>query len=398
MRGARIMRASMNARQKKRLNVARVASFIMSVVGDDMHAKRVLSLADASLGVIHAASLAVSAIGQALAQAKGLKAKHAIKQVDRLLSNKNIGIWNWFGYWVPYIVGSRSEIVVALDWTEFDKDDQSTLAIYMVTHHGRATPLMWMTVVKSELAGQRNAHEDLLLMRFQKFLPKETAVTVLADRGFGDADLYTLHWSLGFNHIIRFRGNITVTNSKGESRPAVEWLFPNGRARILRDATVTARGIPVAAVVCVWAKGMKEPWFLACGEGCRTKKAAAIVKLYGRRFTIEEGFRDSKDIRFGMGLSSTRVGIPERRDRLLLLSAVAVALLTLLGAAGENVGFDRYLKANTVKRRTHSLFTQGCYYYGAIPNMPAGELKLLMDEFARLLSEQPAFNQLFGVL
>ncbi len=122
------------------------------------------------------------------------------------------------------------------------------------------------------------------------------------------------------------------------------------------------------------------------------------MKLYGRRFTIEEGFRDSKDIRFGMGLSSTRVGIPARRDRLLLLSAIAVALLTLLGAAGENVGFDRYLKANTVKRRTHSLFTQGWYYYGAIPNMPVDELKLLMDEFARLLHEQPAFNQLFGVL
>lgn len=388
----------MSAGRKKHLNAARVASFVMSVVGDDMHAKRVLSLANASLGAMHAASLAVSTIGQALAQAKGLKAKHAIKQVDRLLSNKQIVIWNWFGHWVPYVVGSRSEIVVALDWTEFDKDDQSTLAIYMVTRHGRATPLMWMTVVKSELAGQRNAHEDLLLMRFQKFLPKGTDVTVLADRGFGDADLYTLHWNLGFNHIIRFRGNITVTNSKGESKPAIEWLSPSGRARILRNVTVTARGVPIAAVVCVWAKGMKEPWFLACGDGCLLKNAAAIVKLYGRRFTIEEGFRDSKDIRFGMGLSSTRVGIPARRDRLLLLSAIAVVLLTLLGAAGENIGFDRFLKANTVKRRTHSLFTQGCYYYGAIPNMPVNELKLLMEEFARLLHEQPAFNQLFGVL
>ena len=55
------MREGMNAREKKRLNVARVVSFVMSVVGDDMHAKRVLSLADASLGAIHAASLAVSA-------------------------------------------------------------------------------------------------------------------------------------------------------------------------------------------------------------------------------------------------------------------------------------------------------------------------------------------------
>ncbi len=388
----------MNRRQKTSLNAARVASFVISIVGDDMHAKRILSLTNASLGAIHGASLAVSTIGQALAQAKGLNAKHAVKQVDRLLSNKGINVWNWFAEWVPYVIASRSEVVVALDWTEFDKDDQSTLAIYMITRHGRATPLMWMSVIKSEMKGQRNAHEDRLISRLSKFVPDGVHVTVLADRGFGDADFYALHWDIGLHHVIRFRGNITVTNSKGESKLAEEWLLPSGRARILRNVTVTAGQVPVAAVVCVWAKGMKEPWFLACGDGSHSQSAAQLVKLYGRRFTIEEGFRDAKDIHFGMGLSATRIKSPERRDRLLLLSAIAVALLTLLGAAGENVGFDRMLKVNTVKRRTHSLFTQGWYYYGAIPNMPANKLKLLVDEFARLVREHPAFDQLFGVL
>ena len=42
-----------------------------------------------------------------------------------------------------------------------------------------------------------------------------------------------------------------------------------------------------------------------------------------------------------MGLSAMRVSKTERRDRLLLLSALAIALLTLLGAAGENLGYDR---------------------------------------------------------
>ncbi len=44
---------------------------------------------------------------------------------------------------------------------------------------------------------------------------------------------------------------------------------------------------------------------------------------------------------FGMGLSATRLGTPERRDRLLFISAVAPALLTLLGAAGEACGLGR---------------------------------------------------------
>jgi hypothetical protein len=35
----------------------------------------------------------VAMIGQALAQARGLVTKHAIKQVDRLLSNSGIDVW-----------------------------------------------------------------------------------------------------------------------------------------------------------------------------------------------------------------------------------------------------------------------------------------------------------------
>jgi len=39
----------------------------------------------------------------------------------------------------------------------------ATLAGYLITGHGRATPLIWKTVKKSELAGHRNDHEYRLL-------------------------------------------------------------------------------------------------------------------------------------------------------------------------------------------------------------------------------------------
>ncbi len=87
-----------------------------------------------------------------------------------------------------------------------------------------------------------------------------------------------------------------------------------------------------------------------------------LVDRYARRWTIEPQFRDTKDLRFGMGLSATRIGEPMRRDRLLLVSAVAVALLTLLGTTvGERLGMDRLLESNTSKTRTHSLFRQGLH-------------------------------------
>ena len=101
------------------------------------------------------AALAVSLTGQALAKARGLFAKSAIKQVDRLLSNAGVVPWDLFGSWIREVVGARREIVVAMDWTDFDADNQSTLALHLATRHGRATPLLWLTVDKDELKNQR---------------------------------------------------------------------------------------------------------------------------------------------------------------------------------------------------------------------------------------------------
>src|SRR5689334_16853446 len=108
-------------------------------------------------------------------------------------------------------------------------------------------------------------------------------------------------------------------------------------------------------------------------------------------------FRDTKDLRFGMGLDAVRIADPQRRDRLLLLNAFAVVLLTLLGAAGESLGMDRHLKVNTDKRRTHSLFRQGCMLYDLIPTMPDSRLLPLIERFAEMMQQKSAFTDTFAV-
>ena len=219
-------------------------------------------------------------------------------------------------------------------------------------------------------------------------------MTILADRGFGDQKLFAFLGELGFGFVIRFRGNIRVTDATGEARPAAEWVGKSGRARKLRDARVTAQGQLVGAVVCVHAKAMKEPWCLAASDP--DASAAMLVNHYARRWTIEPSFRDTKDLRFGMGLSATRIGEPTKRDRLLLVSAFAMALLTLLGAVGESLGMDRLLKSNTSKTRTHSLFRQGCMLYDLIPNMPEHRLAPLIAKFAQALSKAAEFSGFFA--
>jgi hypothetical protein len=373
-----------------------VRDFLNRIFDESLHAKRIESLSNGALGVMTSASLAVSIIGHSLAQARGLIDKHAIKQVDRLLSNRGIVVWEMFAPWVREVVGPRKEIVVAMDWTDFDADDQTTLVFSLVTKHGRATPLLWFSVFKAELTGKRNDIEDMCLSHLKDALPEGTKVTILADRGFGDAKLFRFLGELGFAYVIRFRGDVFVTAADGETRRAEDWVGALGRARKLADAKVSKDKQQVGAVVCVKAKNMKDAWHLAASDGAATTRE--IINLYSRRWTIEPGFRDTKDLRFGMGLGSVRIGDPYRRDRLLLLNAIAIVLLTLLGGAGEALGMDRLLKSNTVKRRVHSLFRQGCLYYDAIPNMPEQTLCALMERFQALFMEHKVAAAVFGVV
>jgi hypothetical protein len=378
------------------LNALSIENFLKTVVEADLHAKTVLSLSLGTLGVLHAVSLCIHVIGRALAWARDMDPKHCIKQVDRLLSNNNFVVWQLFGPWVRFVVGQRKEILTALDWTEFDDDDHSVIALYLITRHGRATPLLWMTVQKSKLARKRNRYESQVIEKLDEILAKKVKVTLLADRGFGDQKRYEHLRLLGWDYVIRFRQNILVTDQWGNQKPASEWLAQTGRAKRLKDMAVTDDCYVVPAVVLVHDKRMKEAWCLATSRA--DLRAAEVTKLYGRRFRIEETFRDTKDIHFGMGLSATHIGDTARRDRLLFLAALAHVLLTLLGAAGEQAGLDRHLKANTVKHRTLSLYNQGCYWYMAIPNMREERLVKLMTAYGEVLREHEVLREFLGII
>jgi hypothetical protein len=204
--------------------------------------------------------------------------------VDRLLSNEAIDVDALLAHWVPFIVGSRPEIAVALDWTDFDADGQSTLMLSLLTRHGRATALYWLTVDTNRLKGQRNQYGYQVLVRFAAALPDAVKVTLVADRGFCDYKLYrVLRDELTFNFVIRMRANIMVTAASGERRRAANWVGPDGRARVLHGATVTGLNDPVGSVVCVHAKDMKEPWCLVTDTTDKT--ARALINLYAKRWS-----------------------------------------------------------------------------------------------------------------
>lgn len=92
-----------------------------------------------------------------------------------------------------------------------------------------------------------------------------------------------------------------MTDAQGETRPAAQWVGHGGRARTLRGAGVTADHYPVGTVVCVQSQGMKPPGCLAASTS--TERSKTLINYYGKRGGIEGGFGDTKDLRFGMGMS-----------------------------------------------------------------------------------------------
>lgn len=221
-----------------------------------------------------------------------------------LVGNTDVVMSRLFKPWVRFLVGPRQSIVVAMDWTEFDKDSQSTICLYLITRHGQPTPLVWRTVGRDTLANHRNRYEDEAIERLHSCLPEAVEVTLLADRGLGDQVRYEHLALLGFDYVIRFRQNIQVTHG-GETEPAVEWLAVTGRAKMLKDTRVTGDKTPVPAVVLTHDRRTKDAWCIATRRA--DLGADGVTELYGRRFTIEETFRDTKDIHFGLGLAATHV-------------------------------------------------------------------------------------------
>jgi len=365
--------------------LVKISSVIKEIYKNELHAKRQLSLSYAAMGLLASESLFLHRMAEGLVETRGGMKKHATKQIDRLLSNKGLCVWDLSEPWVRYVLGEQKEIVIALDWSSFFDDEQSMLSLNLVTSKGLATPLLWKSVDKKQLKHNRARYEDQLLSRLKAVLPTGVPVTLLADRGFACQKFFRfLDEELQFNYIIRIKSSTTITHNQIRNK-ALHWLKPDGRSLGLKKALLTLAEYPIEQFVAVKDKGMKAAWFLVSNTRLKPRE---IINHYARRWKIEPFFRDLKDGRYGLGLEQTHIKSCDRRDRLMLILALAYLLLSVLGQAGEEIGFDKKLKVNTVKTRTHLLFRQGQFYYKFFYRFPQEEQDKLMHNFEQLLQQQ----------
>lgn len=99
------------------------------------------------------------------------------------------------------------------------------------------------------------------------------------------------------------------------------------------------------------ARGAKEPWLLVSFLPMNRLFAKRCIRAYETRMQIEEGFRDIKSSRFGLGFELNFTSKIERLSNLILLTTVTALLLVLIGKVIELAGYAKRFQVNTLRKR-----------------------------------------------
>jgi hypothetical protein len=330
--------------------------------------------------LVHAAfacrRLGIASLGRAM-QSRTTP-KHAIKRVDRFLGNERFDHREAQEELLRAVIGPRETVFIAVDWTKIRK---WPALVAGVVKRGRAVPVLWSVMDEKALHKSFNAFENGFFAWLAKALPKGVRAIVLLDRGFKRVEMVKHLRRLKLSFVIRTGGNVHVRHPSYSGRMDA-LVKRRGQTVDLEDATLRPSRPVTVRVVGLWESGQKEPWLLMTDiEEC----AAIVAAAYGRRFRIEETFRDEKDPRFGLALGKLKMTQPERLEKMLLIAALVHFIAMLVGGAARRRGFDRQYRANTVRTKpTHSDFTLGLYFLSRLRlNLP----KLLAEFFDELERE-----------
>jgi hypothetical protein len=231
---------------------------------------------------------------------------------------------------IEHLCRRRTEpLLVALDWVEIRSFHTLKAAAIF---GGRALPLLWSSYPEWELYKSQNNLEEGLLRLLRSLVPAHVEIIVLADRGFGRAELARTCLGLpGVHFVFRIKPDVGVRHPRYRGLLCYYPVRP-GMRRVLRQAAYRLNDPVTLNVVIRWKKGLAadrdEPWFLITDL---PGNAAALTELYARRMAVEELFRDDKSLRNGWALRLTQLTKAERLDRLLLIVALAYWLLVGLG-------------------------------------------------------------------
>lgn len=332
-----------------KLIVARVLNPCLS----QLHAKRAAALQRSVVAVLLGGALSLSSIALAMVGAVGVR--HRVKSVDRLLGNGGLqqARTRIYGALAHLWLSGLPRVLLVVDWSDLTPDQRWHWLRASVAVNGRSVTL-YEEVHPQRLYGNRGVHRRFL-WRVAQMLPAGCAPIVMTDAGF-HATWFKLVAQRGWGYVGRIRSRDMVRPAdagwiRGTAlyEQAGAEVLDLGRCGYVRSNCIECRLVLVkgaargrhrmnlygkprvgrASAKC--ARSAREPWLLAASPSLDHMAAQSIVKLYAQRMTIEESFRDTKNLRWGQGLQTTRSRSSARLQILLLIAHLASFVQRLIG-------------------------------------------------------------------
>ena len=241
---------------------------------------------------------------------------------------------------------------LALDWTT---EAEQHLLVASLRVGTRAVPLYWRAYHDSELKERMSLYErEFVRGLFEGVLAsvERRRFILTADRWFADVNLLDLLDELGVSYVIRTKSSYKMRVEGGWRKLGSVGWRGNQRRRAWGRVWYCEgdpRHVFLAQARARDAKGRWGVWHLLSN---RPLSAHAMTSEYARRFTCEEGFRDSKRL---LGFAAARVRCLKAWARLFLLVALALLALTQLGCALlERADCGGWLRRVRSRRRARS--------------------------------------------
>ncbi len=356
-----------------------------------LHAKRAAALLRITSALLRGSVASLTAIALYLDSASTLK--HRIKSVDRLLGNNGLHLARealYCGIAQRWLRG-LSQLLVVVDWSDLSRDQKWHLLRASAVVEGRSVTL-YEEVHPQKLLANAEVHRRFL-ERLAGIVPAEMNLIVMTDAGF-HAPWFKMVVEQGWEFVGRIRGKNRIRwGDEGEWIPARD-LYAHAAERALdlgvgayaRSNPVAVRGVlgkrPRKGRHCLnmygvkrsgrgsakSARSAKEPWLLVSGLGLRHLGADAIVSLYSQRMRIEQSFRDTKNLRLGMGLDVTRSRSKQRLEMLLLIVHLASFVQRLIGECARQKQLElQFMSRRRAGYREVSMLTLGRRILDAAP-------------------------------
>ena len=210
---------------------------------------------------------------------------------------------------------------------------------------GRAVPVLSLAAHRRHLTCRQNTLEQQFIASLRRCVPRHWRVVIVADRGFGRAELLRFIQQQGFSYVIRLKGDAWVKAGRYEGRLR-DYPLSVGQCFKLAEVSYhkTKRCRLKLVLNCARVKGKVASWLLATDLGL---SAGQVVGIYRERFWCEESFRDQKQ---EFELEGVRVEQARRLENLLLALAIVLLALAVIGMRAKKLGYGEQLSTRKKKQ------------------------------------------------